>query len=371
MFSMFPDSTVKEVDFETASDSTSSGFMTSEHASLPTTPDRFFPPGLADVDSAHVSLQGSLSGGSSTPSESDVETVAVDIYSSPPPGLHPIPVDAALVRPPPGLERVTKAVPSTGMPAPPPELPPISLFSAPAVPEVPAWSAAGASELASERFAFEPVQPVPLDANMSMMGVTNGQPLNPGCEAMFPFSNPVPGWSSCVVSDTHNPDDVSLRIADFAAHHVRENSPDRKRNLYVNGGLQSHNAEGSWQQVPQRSQGEYFNGLEQNYGCQLNGDRATPMWSGCDGWVQDPHNSHNSNLSQPPTTNVTFGFAQQLSSAYNSDMYHELSFHHGLNPPQELYLADSFRHHRHYVDNQEFTEFMGVMQQCGRSQPWY
>merc|ERR1719498_1146317 len=114
-----------------------------------------------------------------------------------------------------------------------------------------------------------------------MGSVTSGQPLNPGSEAYVPFSNPVPGWSTCLVSDTHNPDDVSLKIADFAKHHVRENSPDRKQNLRANGGLQSRNVEGSWQQVPQIPQVDNFNGPEQHDGYQLAGGSGMPMWNGC------------------------------------------------------------------------------------------
>merc|ERR1711937_163323 len=123
------------------------------------------------------------------------------------------------------------------------------------------------------------------DANMSLIGsVTNGQPLNPGREALFPFINPVPGWSTCVVSDKLNPDDVSLKIAEFSKQHVRENSPDRKRNLHVNCASQSRNIESCWQQVPQIPQVDAFNGLEQNDGRQLAGGSAT-MWNGCEGWL--------------------------------------------------------------------------------------
>lgn len=411
VFSMFPDSAVKEIDFDTASDSTASGYdmastlrhsMMPEPPSLPTTPDRFFPPGLAVVDSGNLSSKGSLSGETLTPTESDVEAAAadlspvgsaghfirqcskssgkpfqvpptpprppfglghggVDIYSSPPPGLHPISAHTHVARPPPGLERATEALPSTGMPAPPPGLPPVSLFSAPVVPDVPAWAAAGDSELESEAFVF---QPPPWDANMSLKSSETN-----GCEA---FVNPVPGWSTCVVSDKLSPGDVSLKISDFAKHHVRENSPDRKRNLGFNGGLQSRNSEGCWQQLSRTPQMDNFNGMEQNDGCQLAGGSGAPMWNGCEGWLRDSNSSYDSSLSRPPNSHVTLCLAQQLSSAHNSDMYQEFNTHHSMGHPQEVYLADALQHHDcHHVDRQEFTEFMGdLTQSCGWSHPW-
>eukprot|EP00746_Dinoflagellata_sp_MGD_P010110 gnl/MRDRNA2_/MRDRNA2_120783_c0_seq1.p1 gnl/MRDRNA2_/MRDRNA2_120783_c0~~gnl/MRDRNA2_/MRDRNA2_120783_c0_seq1.p1 ORF type:complete len:429 (-),score=59.92 gnl/MRDRNA2_/MRDRNA2_120783_c0_seq1:29-1315(-) len=406
-FSMFADCALKEMDSDAASDSTASGCVMSDPQSLPTTPDRFAPPGLAAKHLVNLSLHEHLNGDASPSSESDVEAPAVDlspvgavghfaaqyeqpgkipppappsgldcggvdIYSSPPPGLHRISAHAHVARPPPGLERGTEALPSNGIPAPPPELPPVSLFSQPIIPEVPVWAAAGVSELASEPCAFEPL---PWDANISLMGnVTNGQPLNPGGEAMMPFTNPLPGWSSCVVSDHLNPEDVSLKIEKFSKHHVRENSPDRKRNLCVNGESRSHNVESCWQQVPQIPQLDIFNGLEQNDGCQLAGNGT--MWNSCEGWQQDLNSTYNPNLYQPPNSNGISCFAHNLSSAYNSDAYNsdmhqELHFHHGLGQPQELYLADAIRHHRHHVDRQGSTEFMGdLIQSCGQSHPW-
>lgn len=431
---MFPDSALKEIDFDTASDSTASLYDVVPPSSA-TSPHRFFPPGVAAVDSSSSSFKDSLSGEASTPSESDVDATAVelspagsvgrfagqrhtksrsprkprqvppsrppppsglsyggvDIYSSPPPGLHQISAHSrvarpppgleratdappsagmpAMARPPPGLKRATDAPPSVGMPAPPSELPPLSLLSEPVVPEVPAWAAAGTSKLASEPFLIEPLT---RDANVSLMGsVTNGQPQNPGCEAVHAFTNPVPGWSTCVARDEQNPSDVSLKIADFAKHHVRENSPDRKRNLRVNGGLQSGNIQGCWQQVPQIPQVDNFNGREQNDFCQLAGGSGTPMWNGGEFFLQEPHSSHNANLSQPPNSKGTLCLAQQVSSAYNSDMHQELNFHHSLGHPQEPYMADAFGHHRHHVDHQEFTEFRGDwIQNCGQMDPW-
>jgi len=277
---------------------------------------------------------------------------------------------------------------------------------------------------------------------MSQMGsLTNGQPLNPGHEACFPFTNPVPGWSACLASDRLSSDDVSLKIADFARHHVRENSPDRKRNLRANGGLQSCNLDGCWPQVPQISQVQQhvpqvdnfnwleqndqchlaggasmsqiaqvqqqvpqlpqvqqhvpqiaqvdnFNWMERNDQCHLAGDVRAPMWNGCEGWLQGPNHSHNADLSQPPNSNGTYADlsqppysngafcpAQQLSSAYNSNMYQEPNFNHDLGRPQELSLASAFgqhhHHHHHHVDHQEFNGFMGdFTRNCGGSQPW-
>jgi hypothetical protein len=174
-----------------------------------------------------------------------------------------------------------------------------------------------------------------------------------------------------VFSDKLHPDDVSLQITEFAKHHVRENSPDRKRNLCVNEGLQSCNIEGCWQQVPQIPEVDHFNALEQNGGCPLAGGSGTPMCNGCEGWLQDPNISHDSNFSQPFDSNGTFCLAQQLTSAYNSDIYQDFNVHHSLGCPQELYLADAFQHHGHHVDQQEFTEFVGdLTQNCGWSHSW-
>lgn len=294
--------------------------------------------------------------------------VEMDLY--PPPGLDPT-VDH-LATPPPGLEQAATAFPPAGVPAPPPQLPPVSPFAVPVVPEVPSWCAVGAPESNSEPFVPEPPS---WHADLSLTGhVMSSQALNPGqChEAFLPFADPVM-WSCEMVLDWLHSNDLSFAVACFAQHRitgdllVRLTSEDlyamgisamgdRKRILRGIGGLQSGNQ--SWQQV------DNLNWLDQMNTCQLPGDTAATIWNGSEEWLQDPKSRHRFGLSQQHNLNGQFCPPQQLSSQFNSDAYQELEFHHNLGFDQGLRLSDDLRHGVGYQESPIFPN------NCGQSHSW-